>query len=426
MTAAIETGPPAPARARTAWAGLLVLGFTILNALAMRTVFSPVQDVAKTELQLDDFQISLVQGLAASIPIAVLSLPLGRLTDRGNRMRLLLALGVTWTIGTIATAFVTEFYGLFIARMLASVGAFCAIPVAISVAADLSPPDQRGRSLLLLSLGNMIGVAAAFAFGGMALGALETSPLIPGLSAWRGVHLAFAAASLALLLPLLLMREPARREITDGANLPFSEAMRAVWRRRALLAPLFLGQVSVVMADTAAGIWAAPVLSRDYGLEPQDFAGWMGLVILVSGVVGSVIGGVAADAGHKSRIKGGILLGAAVAGALSIPGSFFALMPSVTGFAALLALFLTCGAVTGLVTATAVAVLIPNEIRGVCLAAFMIVGSIIGLGVAPTLVTVLSEAFGGESAVRYGLAATAASTSVAAALGFTIALFKAR
>lgn len=417
---------PRASRTNIAWLGLLTLGITILNAFAMRTVFSPMQEAATLELGLSDFQMSLVQGLAASIPIALLSIPLGRITDRGNRMRLLLALGITWTVGTIATAFVTEFYGLFIARMLASIGGVCAIPVAISIAADLSPPDRRGRSLLILSLGNMAGVAAGFAFAGALLGSLNAAPEVLGLAPWRGVHLAFGAASFVLLFPLLLMREPVRQEIESTTQLALADAARAIWQRRGLLIPLFLGQVSVVMADTAAGVWAAPVLERSYGLKPEQFAGWMGLVILASGIVGAVLGGLFADFGHKSRIKGGILIGAVIAAFLSIPGAAYPLMPDTTGFAWMLALLLTCGAITGLVTATAVAVLIPNEIRGVCLAAFMVVAAIIGLGVAPTLVTLISDAMGGQGAIRYGLAGAGIATSVAAAIGFTLALIKAR
>lgn len=414
------------ARIRGAWIGLLTLGITVLNAFAMRTVLSPVQDIVKADLALTDFQLSLVQGLAVSIPIAFLAIPFGRITDRGNRMRLLTALGLTWTIGTLATAFVTEFYGLFFARMLASIGSMCAVPVAISLAADLSAPESRGRSLMLLSLGNMAGVAVAFAFGGVALGALKDTVLIEGLAPWRGVHVLFAIASSALLLPLLFMREPKRLEVSDASHTAFGPAMRAIWERRTLLAPLFLGQVSVVMADTAAGVWAAPVLSRNYGLQPEQFGGWMALVIFASGIVGALVGGFAADAGHKSRIKGGILIGAVGAAVLSIPGAFFPVMPDVMSFALALGLMLTCGAVTGLVTATAIAVLVPNEIRGVCLAAFMIIGSIVGLGLAPTLVTLISDALGGEGAIRYGLAATGAATSVIAAIGFTAALARAR
>lgn len=410
-------------RNSSATLGLVVLGLTILSASAMRTVFSPLQDIAKGELGLSDFQVSLVQGVAGAIPIALLSLPIGRITDRGDRTRLLLAMTCVWTIGAVATAFAVEFYSLFFARMLAGIGAMCAIPVAISIAADLTAPEQRGRSLLFLSLGNIAGAAAAFALGGGLLGAFDhMAPLLVGMAPWRSVHLAFGMVSLALAAPLLLLREPTRREVSDTTHAALAPALRAIWARRAFLGPLFLGQVTVVMADTAAGIWAAPVLARSYGLKPEQFAVWMGLVILGSGIVGSVLGGVAADLGQKSPRKNGILFGAVIAAVISIPGALFPLMPDPTGFALALALFLACGAAAGLITATAIAVLVPNEIRGVCLGAFVVIGAVVGLGVAPTLVTLISGALGGEGAIRYGLAVTAVATSIAAAFGFAIAM----
>jgi len=111
-----------------------------------------------------------------------------------------------------------------------------------------------------------------------------------------------------------------------------------------------------------------------------------------------------------------------VAAVLSIPGAFFPIMPTATGFAIMLALLALCGTVTGLVTATALAVLIPNEIRGVCLGAFMVVGSVIGLGVAPTMATGLADLLGGEAYLRYGLTITTAATSLIAVFGFLMAM----
>ena len=423
--AAELTAAPAskPSRALPA---LLILSTAIASASAMRTVFSPVQEVAAQSLGFSDFQMSLVQGLAISIPIALLAIPVGRITDRGNRALLLFGLAMLWTIGTALTVFATEFWHIFAARMLAGIGAFSSITVAISMAADLSTPETRGRSLMLLSLGNMVGGAAAFAFGGSLLGYYaNAAPLIAGLDPWRNVLLVFSAVSLLLTLTLLVLKEPARREVTnDTANI--GAVLRELWTRRALLAPLFLGQVTVVMADAAATIWAAPVLERHYNTTPEEFGGWMGLVLLGSGVLGAVIGGFSADFGHKSKIKGGILLGAVVAATLSIPGAFFTLMPDVTGFAWMLLLLLTCGAITGLVTAAAIAVLVPNELRGVCLGAFIVIGAIIGFGLAPTLVTLIADALGGEQALRYGLAFTGAGASIIAALGFAGALLRAR
>lgn len=424
--AAAHDSSAAPAKRNNVLATLLVLATTIASASAVRTVFSPVQEVAAASLRLSDFQMSLLQGVAISLPIAALAIPVGRITDRGNRSLLFFFLALLWTAGTALSVFGTEFWHIFVARMLAGIGAFSSLTVAISMTADLSSPQMRGRSLMLLSLGNMVGGAAAFALGGPLLGYFaHATPLIAGLEPWRNVLLIFAAASFVLTLLLLTVREPSRQEIAETSP-ALSTALRELWERRGLLAPLFIGQVTVVMADAAATIWAAPVLERDYNLTPEQYGGWMGLVILASGIVGAVFGGFSADFGHKSKIKGGILIGAVIAATLSIPGAFFALMPDATGFAWMLWLLLTCGAITGLVTAAAIAVLVPNEIRGVCLGAFIVIGAIIGFGVAPTLVTLLASALGGEQALRYGLAITGAGASALAAIGFISAMVRAR
>ncbi|HET8880705.1 MAG TPA: MFS transporter [Solimonas sp.] len=411
------------ASSRQAWPALLVLGSAIVCGTATQGVFGPLQEAAKADLHLSDFQISLVQGLAASLPVAILSIPLGRMTDRGNRVRILLAMALAWTLGTLLTAFAHNFTVLFFARTLAAVGMMCALPVAISIAADLSAAERRGRSLLILSIARMFGVALAFALGGALLAAVDTHPLtlLPGFAAWRSVHLLFALASAALMLPLLCLREPERRELGGIVNPSFGVAIRAIWQRRGLLAPLFLGQVTVVMADASAGIWASPVLIRDYGLQPADFGGWMGLIMLGSGLVGSIAGGVLADLGHKGRIPGGMLGGAVLASLLAVPAAFFPVMPSVGGFAVMLTLFVFGGAIAGLMTATAIAVLVPNELRGICLGAFIVVGAVFGFGVAPTAVTLVSGVLGGEAHVREGLTAVTLVSSIIAAVGFIAA-----
>lgn len=405
------------------WGKLSLLGLTICSGLAMQNSLNPVQEAMKLDLGLSDFQISLVQGLAVSIPVALLAIPLGRMTDRSNRVRLLIVMALVWTFGTALTAIAPGFAALFAARMLANIGAVLAIPVAISLASDLSDPAARGRALLPLSLGKIAGQAMAVALGGWLLGWLAGHSLLPeGFSAWRGVHVIFALLGAVLILPLLLLREPERREVSSSAGPSLRAAMAAIWERRSLLIPLFIGQVTVVMADVAAFTWSNPVLERDYGLAPADFSGWLGGVLLLSGILGSLAGGFAADAGHRSRMPRGILLGAVIASVLAIPGAFFPLMPNVWSFALLLALLLLCGGVTGLVTATAIAVLVPNEIRGVCLGAFMVVGAVIGFGVAPTMTTLISDLLGGEGQLRYALAITMAVTSVIAAIGFARAL----
>ncbi|MBK8544784.1 MAG: MFS transporter [Caulobacteraceae bacterium] len=139
-----------------------MLAATIGSASAMRTVFSPVQEAAASSLHINDFQMSLLQGLALSLPIAALAIPVGRITDRGNRAVLLFFLALLWTIGTALSVFGTEFWHIFLARMLAGIGAFSSLTVTISMVADLSTPDTRGRSLMFLSLGNLVGRRRGF------------------------------------------------------------------------------------------------------------------------------------------------------------------------------------------------------------------------------------------------------------------------
>lgn len=409
--------------ARNAGLGLLLLAVTLTSGASMRLLFSPLQEAARLELGLTDFQISLVQGLAASLPIAVLSIPLGWMVDHGKRIRILWALVLIWTTGALLTAIVQDFWMLFLARMLVGLGSTCAVTVAISLAADLCLPDRRGRSLLFLTIGNVAGAAIAFALGGALFGALSTPAhhALAALTPWREVSLLFALASVGLMLPLLALREPVRREVGQ-AGAALAPSLRALWAQRAFLGPLFIGQISVTMADAAAGVWAAPVLIRHYHQQPAAFGGWMGGVLLLCGVVGAVIGGFAADWGQRQPRRGGVLTGAVIAAAIGVPAALFPVMPSVPAFALTFTALMLAGTVTGLVTATTIAVLVPNEFRGVCLGAFIVISSVVGLGLAPVLVTVGSRLLGGESQLDLSLAITGVIAGAASFLAFLQAM----
>lgn len=399
------------------------------NTTVLRTVFSPVQEMAKLDLRLSDFQVSLIQGLAVAIPIGLLSVPVGRLVDRVNRVRLLVLLILVCLLGTALTAFARGIATIFVGRMLLGFGQISSLPVAISIAADLSEPDRRGRALLALSLGVYGGAAIAFAVAGWLSVALTTARfawLAPAhLHPWRAVHVVVGLASAVSLLTLFWLREPARTELGATAHSTVGPALRELWKRRRFLIPLFIGQVSVMMADTAANIWASPVLVRNYGLQPAQFGGWMGLVVLASGALGTVVGGYVADLGHRLPFRGGIIGGAMLAAAIAVPAAFFPVMPSVGGFGAMFGIFQFCGAAIGLGTATAIAVLLPNELRGVALSGIFVLSSIVAFGVTPTLVTLLSTALGGDAYLARSLSLTGVAIGAISLLAFILAMTQA-
>ncbi len=402
---------------------LFALALTMAIGFTAMTSFATVQEAAKAELSLTDYSLSLIQGLSAAIPLALFSIPIGILVDRTNRVRLMLLLAGLWTVGTFLTAFASSGPILFAARMLVGIGTTGALTAALSLAADFCRPDQRGRAMLIVNLGKALGTAAAFAAIGAIYGLFVHGSIDPigSLSAWRGAHVALAVIALVLILPVALLREPTRREVASSTHAPARQILAELWQRRVFLIPLFIGQVSVVMADAAAGIWAAPVLSRSYGLSPEQFSGWMGAVLLGTGIGGAVLGGFAADWGHKSGRRGGLLFGAIVAAAIGVPAAAFPIMPDVTGFAITFGILSLCGTVTGLITSVALTTLIPNELRGLCIGAFIAFAGIVGFGMAPTLVAAVSDLLGGEAKIGQALAIVGITVSIASVAAFAFA-----
>lgn len=407
---------------------LLVLALAMAVAFTTMGSFSMVQEGAKLEMGLSDGTLGLIQGLSAAIPLALFSIPIGILVDRGNRVRLLTILAAIWTIGTAVTAFAPSPTILFVGRMLTGIGATGGLTAALSLGADLCAPAQRGRALLIVTLGKTLGVALAFGLAGALLGWFlhgAVLPYMPVLGAWRSVHVVLAVVSVVACLSILAMREPARHEVEAGSHAPFRILAGELWNRRRFLLPLFIGQVSLVMADAAAAIWAAPILQRNYGLQPDQFAGWMGALIFGTGLAGTIIGGFTADMGHNSGRRGGVLFSSFAAALIGIPAALFAVAPDTSLFAAALGLLVLCGTITGLGTSVALTVLIPNELRGLCIGAFIAIAGVIGYGVAPSLVTLVSDLLGGEAHLGAAQAIVGFVVSVLAAGAFLVAIRRA-
>lgn len=406
---------------------LLMLSLAMAIGFAMMGSFSTIQSAAKAEMGLSDYALSLVQGVSAAIPMVLLSIPIGLLVDRVHRVRLMIGLAAVWTLGTALTAFAPDTTTLFIARMLAAIGTTGALTAALSLGADLVVPAHRGRAALLTTLGKTLGTAAGFTATGWLIGWIAASDIaLMGLTPWRSTHVVLAGVSLLLALPLFFLREPARHEVASGAARPAMRVIAAeLWTRRRFLLPLFAGQVAVVMADAAASIWAVPVLTRNHGLTPEQFAGWMGALILLTGIAGAVLGGIAADLGQKTGRRGGLLIGAVIAAAVSVPAALFPIIPGVTGFAIALGVLMLGGTVTGLIMSVALTVLLPNELRGLCIGAFIAVAGLIGFGLAPTLVAAVSDLMGGEQYLAQALALVGVVVSAGSVASFYLAMRRA-
>ena len=91
--------PAAPSLRRAALP-LAILALSMTAAFTALGSFATVQEGAKAELALTDSHLALVQGWSAALPLFLLSVPIGVLVDRLNRVRILTALSLCWTAGT--------------------------------------------------------------------------------------------------------------------------------------------------------------------------------------------------------------------------------------------------------------------------------------------------------------------------------------
>ncbi|MEO7656517.1 MAG: MFS transporter [Sphingomicrobium sp.] len=404
-----------------ALASMLVAGFMSLGS------FSIMAEAVKAELHLSDTMLGSIQGISAAVPLVLLSIPIGILVDRTNRIRLSKLLVLLWTSGTLITVFATSVPYLFIGRMMVGIGTTGALTAALSLCADYAPPLRRGRAMLIVTFGKSLGQGAAFAIAGWLLShkMAFAFPLVEGMSPWRGSQFDLGLISVALTAPMLFLREPVRHGVEASAGAPFRALWCELWLRRRFLVPLFVGQASVVMADAAAGIWAAPVLIRNFHLTPADFAAWLGATILGTGMVGAILGGFAADRGQRSGRRGGLLIGAVVAAGVGIPAALFPLMPSVAYFGVAIGTLLLAGTVTGLVTSVALTVFVPNELRGISIGAFIAFAGLIGFGIAPPLVGLISQQMGGQAHLAAALAMVGVAVSFLSLVAFGVAMRRA-
>ncbi len=416
-------------RDRTVAIGLITLA--VFTGTAARYVLSPMQELVKADLGLGDNQVALLQGMAIALPTALMSIPVGRLVDRTDRTRLLIVLAMLCAVGSLLTAMAQGFAAAFAARMLVGAAVVAAQPAALSLVSDLTTPEQRGRMITLTSLGQAFGGTAAYMLAGVLLAWLPAlapaGSVFAGMAPWRLVQLAFALAAALAAVALLAMREPARRESGDAsAAAPLGETLRALWSYRRLLLPMAAGMVSIGMADAAAGIWAVPILTRTFHQAPADFGPWLGMLNLGSSVVGAVIGGMAADLGQRGRGQAGALLGAVLGAAVSVPAALFSVMPDITWFAVLLGLLLGSGACVNIAATSAVMVLLPNRLRGMCISVLVAVIGLVAFGVAPLLVSLTARLSAQGADLTVPLAVIGVATSVIACAAFVRAMGVAR
>ena len=105
----------------------LLVGFTF--SFVDRQVLNLLVEPIQADLQISDTQISFLQGFAFVITYVAMSVPIGRLVDRFNRMRIMIAGILFWSAATVACGLSQTYNQLLAARLGVGAGGVSPSPV---------------------------------------------------------------------------------------------------------------------------------------------------------------------------------------------------------------------------------------------------------------------------------------------------------
>lgn len=412
-----------------AWAVLVMLTAAYTVSFIDRQVLNLLVDPIKLDIGATDTQMSLLQGLAFIIAYVTFIPIFGRLADTQNRRNLVIFGIVTWSAFTILCGFATNLETLFFAR--AGVGAAEAAlgPAAWSLISDYFTKEKIPRAMSVFLMGPYLGGGFALIFGGLVIGSAtflsHTLPALSNFAPWQLTFIFVGAPGIVLGLAMLVVREPPRQTTTgavlDERRFTLGETAGFLWERRKFYFRFFAAMALVTVVLYAVPAWMPSVLIRSYGADAGSLGLAFGGLVLVMGSVGvltgPLVGAILRRRGHKSAV----IICVIMASCALVP--VCALIPFAPNYASIMAIAALATFLYSFpqaMSASALQVATPNRMRGMVTSIYTFVLSGFGLGVAPTLVALLTDyVFHDPGKVNLSLSIVCAvSAALAAWLGW--------
>jgi len=400
-----QTPPPvynpySTTRARNYALGLLtvVYSFNFID----RQLLSILQESIKLELELSDSQLGLLTGFAFAMFYVTAGLPIARWADRGNRRNIVaLAIGV-WSFMTAISGFVQNYLQLLLARIGVGIGEAGGSPPSHSIVSDIYPPEKRATALSIYSTGVNIGILFGFLFGGW-------------LNEFFGWRVAFVVVGLPGILIAILIRmtlaEPVRglneNKYVPETLVPFRQVLALLWSRKSFRHMALAAGLNAFAAYGTLN-WLASFFIRSHGMTTGELGTWLALSTGLFGAIGVFAGGIIADR-LAPRDKRWYVWLPAIAGFISLPFMLTVYLTSSQYTALILAFIpgLLFNVYLGTTIATSHA-LVGQRMRATASAILFLILNIIGLGLGPWSVGMLSDyllpTLGNES-LRYAMVA---------------------
>ena len=277
---------------------LLLIIFVMLFSTVDRQIVSILVDDIKADLALTDRDLGWILGPSFTIVYAISAIPIARRADIGSR-RTIISLGLgLWSLFTAATAYVTNFWQLFLMRMGVGIGEASASPAAQSLISDILKPEQRGRGMSIFLIGSVAGLAVGMIGGGW----------INELWGWRTAFLAAGIPGLALAMLMRLTVQEPRRGAIEGRDVGSEEVGDWLQCCRHLLSMpslrwIIIGSVLGFFYAIGKNSWEPTFIRRVYELTSGETGTWYFFTTPLPAILGLFLGGWWCDrwSKHDSR-----------------------------------------------------------------------------------------------------------------------------
>jgi predicted MFS family arabinose efflux permease len=266
--------------------------------------------------------------------------------------------------------------------------------------ADYYPADQRATALGIYSLGIPFGIMFGLFAGGW----------INEFFGWRAAF--FVVGLPGILLALVVrftLREPPRglaEGRADSADQPgVGETLQYLWAKKSFRHMSF---AAALTAFVGYGFitWAPSFLTRSFGMGTGEIGTWFGLILGIPGGIGIALGGYLADR-FGARDPKWFLWTTAVALLICVPLNIVVFF-STNSTTALLAMILPVllGNFYQATTFSQTQGISTLRMRAVAAGILLFILNIIGLGLGPQLVGILSDILNpeyGDESLRWAL-----------------------
>lgn len=175
----------------------LVYTLNFIDRILIGVVAQPIIE----EFQLKDWQFGLLSGFGFALMYTVAGIPIARLAERVNRVKIIAASVILWSAMTALCGVAGSFLALLVFRIGVGIGEAGCTPPANSIIADYFPPRSRARALAIYAMGVTLGSVLANLFGG---------PIAQAFS-WREAFLILGIPGILIgFVVLVTIKEPPR------------------------------------------------------------------------------------------------------------------------------------------------------------------------------------------------------------------------